>query len=155
MKELSSRTLEVEDVEFLKEIITASPEWQQEECKAEELDFYLNSYKMYNGDWKIWNLGEMQVGVSYVLEWSPANEKPWIGTILIHQASRSQGLGRRILTEIGLELKHKGHKVLFAACPIKQDSWLQFLGKCEFEQFKVEKDETTSKEYMITLKPLS
>ncbi|KKI93787.1 hypothetical protein WQ54_01670 [Bacillus sp. SA1-12] len=155
MKELSSGTLEKEDYFFLKEIIAASPEWQNEECHAEELDSYLNAYKMYNGEWKIWKLGEVQVGVTYSLEWSPTNEKPWIGTILIHQASRSQGLGRRILAEIGLELKQKGQKVVFAACPIKQDSWLQFLGKCGFEQFKVEKDESTSKEYMITLKPLS
>jgi N-acetylglutamate synthase-like GNAT family acetyltransferase len=65
-----------------------------------------------------------------------------------------KGVGKRILTEIGNKLRHKGHKALFAGCPIRQDLWLQFLGKCGFEQFKVEMDETTKKEFMITVKPL-
>ncbi|WP_235991711.1 hypothetical protein [Metabacillus schmidteae] len=51
-------------------------------------------------------------------------------------------------------MSRKGHKALFAGCPIERDSWLQFLGNCGFEQFKVEKDEVTQKEYMIFVLPL-
>lgn len=151
---LSSSLLKEDDVEFLKTLIAGSPAWQKEECHAEELESYLLTYQMYNGEWRIWTLNGKQIGVSYVLEWSPANEKPWVGTILIHPNSRLKGFGRGILNEVGLELRQKGHKALFAGCPIGQDTWLQFLGKCGFEQFKVEKDDTTSKEFMITVKPL-
>jgi GNAT superfamily N-acetyltransferase len=151
---LSSRTLEKDDYEFFKEIIRASTEWQNEECVEEDLQSYLLTYKMFSGEWRIWNSGDKPVGVSYVMEWSPANEKPWIGTILVHPHSRMKGLGKSIVTEIGSELSQKGHKALFVGCPIQQNTWLQFLGKCGFEQFKVEFDEYTSKEFMIAVKPL-
>lgn len=154
MTNLSARELHVNDYRFLKEIIEVSPAWQKEECLVEDLQTYLLSYKMYNGQWRIWTSENKLVGVSYVLEWSPANEKPWVGTVLIHPAFQCKGYGRKILTMIGDELHQRGHKALFAACPINQDSWLQFLGKCGFQQFKVEKDDTTTKEYMITVKPL-
>lgn len=154
MISLSSRSLEIDDYEFFKEIIRASTEWQNEECVEEDLQSYLLSYKMFNGEWRIWNSGDKLVGVSYVLEWSPANEKPWIGTILVHPHSRMNGFGKSIVTEIGSELSRKGHKALFVGCPIQQDTWLQFLGKCGFEQFKVEFNEFTSKEFMIAVKPL-
>ncbi|MBO1510573.1 GNAT family N-acetyltransferase [Metabacillus bambusae] len=154
MISLSSRSLEKDDYEFFKEIIIESNEWQNEECNVEDLQTYLLSYKMFNGEWRIWKSGDKPVGVSYVMEWSPANEKPWIGTILVHPHLRMKGFGKSILAEIGSELSRKGHKALFVGCPIQQDKWLQFLGKCGFEQFKVEFDEYTSKEFMIAVKPL-
>lgn len=154
MTTFSSRELQVDDYEFFKEIILESKIWQKEECHVDELHSYLMSYRMFNGEWRIWMINDKQIGVSYVLEWSPANEKPWVGTILIHPNSREKGMARGILNEIGIELSRKGHKALFAGCPIIQDSWLQFLGKCGFEQFKVEKEDTTSREFMIMVKPL-
>jgi GNAT superfamily N-acetyltransferase len=151
---LTSRELHEDDFYFLKEIITASSEWQKEECHVNELKSYLLSYKMYNGEWRIWSIDNKHVGISYVLEWSPANEKPWVGTILVHPMAQRKGIGKNIVNTIGFELSLRGHKALFAACPTKQDSWLQFLGKCGFEQFKIEQDVSTSKDYMITVKPL-
>lgn len=152
---LTYRELDEKDFIFLKEIITESPEWQKEECCVNGLESYLLSYMMYNGEWRIWYSGKKRVGVSFMLEWSPANEKPWIGTVLVHPMSRRNGIGKNIMKTIGHELSKRGHKALFAACPIKQDSWLQFLGKCGFEQFKIERDDSSSKEYMITVKPLA
>lgn len=154
MTKISSEKLESDDLEFLRLLIIASEEWQNEECDVEDLQSYLFSYSMYNGEWRIWSIDHKKVGASYVLDWSPSNEKPWVGTILVHPSYRMKGIGKRILTEIGKELRHKGHKALFAGCPIRQDLWLQFLGKCGFEQFKVEMDETTKREFMITVKPL-
>jgi GNAT superfamily N-acetyltransferase len=151
---LISRELNVNDNNFFKEIIAESPDWQKEECSIDNLQHYLLSYNMYKGEWRIWSCENIDVGISYILEWSPANEKPWLGTILIHPSVQRRGLGKEILDKIGSELYQRGHKAFFAACPIVQDSWLQFLGKCGFQQFKVEKDENTLKEYMITVKPL-
>ncbi|MGM0873508.1 MAG: GNAT family N-acetyltransferase [Bacillota bacterium] len=154
MTTFSWRGLKEDDYEFFKEIIVESTDWQKEECHVEELQSYLMSYRMFNGEWRIWMMNDKRIGVSYVLEWSLANEKPWVGTILIYPNSRLKGMARGILNEIGIELSRKGHKVLFVGCPILQDSWLQFLGKCGFEQFKVEKEDTTSREFMIMVKPL-
>lgn len=151
---ITSRNLEKSDYPFLMEMIKSSPEWKEEECKEDDLITYLQSYSMYNGEWKMWFDEAIPIGVTYVLEWSPSNEKPWIGTILVHQSVRIKGYGRLIINEIGNELKVRGHRALFVGCPIHQNSWLLFLGKCGFEQFKVEKDETLNKEYMISVKLL-
>lgn len=154
MTKFSSEKLETGDAAFLRFLISASENWQREECAVEDLQSYLFSYAMYNGEWRIWSRDLKKVAVSYVLEWSPSNEKPWVGTILVHPSYRMKGIGRGILTEIGEDLRRKGHKALFAGCPVNQDSWLQFLGRCGFDQFKVEMDEVTKKEFMITVKPL-
>ena len=154
MNSLSSRLLEKQDYDFVKEIILESQEWKREECWEEDIDSYVLTYKMYNGEWKIWSLNKEDVGVSFVIEWSPANEKPWIGTLLLHPTKRLQGIGKKIITSIGNDLRVKGHKVLFVGCPVNQNSWLEFIGKCGFEQFKVETEKLTSKDYMIAVKPL-
>lgn len=151
---LSSRLLEKQDYDYVKKIISESPEWISEECKKEDFDSYVLNYGMYNGKWRIWSLNKEDVGVSFDMEWSPANEKPWIGTLLIHPTKRLQGIGKGIINTIGNELSVKGHKVLFTGCPVNQFSWLEFIGKCGFEQFKVETEKLTSKDYMIMVKPL-
>jgi GNAT superfamily N-acetyltransferase len=154
MTKLKSRLLDNSDHSFFMDLIESSLEWQEEECKSEDLTEYLSSYKMYNGEWRVWTDNNHLLGVSYVLEWSPSNEKPWVGTIIVHENYRGKGYGRAILNEIGKVLSEKGHKALFAGCPIQRDSWLLFLGKCGFEQFKVEEDDTTYKKIMISVKSL-
>ncbi|PGT78123.1 MULTISPECIES: GNAT family N-acetyltransferase [Bacillaceae] len=154
MTKLTSRILETSDYPFFMDLVRTSLEWQEEECKVEDITEYLSSYKMYNGDWRVWLDENHLIGISYVLEWSPANEKPWIGTIIVHENFRGKGYGKAILNEIGMVLSDNGHKAIFAGCPIQRDSWLLFLGKCGFEQFKVEEDDTTHKKFMISVKPL-
>ncbi len=154
MRKLRARELHSSDLPFFRELIEVSPEWQQEECTTDELESYLLTYKMYNGTWTIWKDGDTYIGVSFMIEWSPSNEKPWLGTILIHPSNHLQGYGKRIINQYKEDLALKGHKVLFAGCPIYRTSWIRFLGNCGFEQFKIEKDELNQKEYMISVLPL-
>ena len=155
MRELRAREIQASDLPFFQELVDASPEWQEEECVSDDLETYVLSYLMYNGQWRIWyDESDNYVGISYMVEWSPSNEKPWLGTILIHPSKYRKGFGKKIIDQYKEELSQKGHKALFAGCPIYKDTWLQFLGNCGFEQFKVEKDEVTQKEYMILILPL-
>ncbi|WP_226530585.1 GNAT family N-acetyltransferase [Metabacillus niabensis] len=155
MTKIKARELQSKDLPFFQELIDASPEWQEEECVSVELETYLLSYSMYKGQWRIWcDESDKNVGVSFMIEWSPSNEKPWIGTILIHPSKHHKGFGKMIIAHYKEVLSKKGYRVLFAGCPIQRNSWMQFLGKCGFEQFKVEKDEGTQKEYMISVLPL-
>ncbi len=155
MIKLRARELRSSDLPFFQVLINCSTEWQEEECESSELENYLLSYSMYKGQWRVWqDESGNDIGISYMVEWSPSNEKPWIGTILIHPSNYRKGFGKMVIEQYKEELSKKGNKVLFAACPIYRDSWLQFLGSCGFEQFKVEKEEKTQKEYMITVLPL-
>lgn len=147
------KELAVDDYPFLEEIAQASPEWKREEKFEGNIEEYLLVYKMYHGKWYVWYDKSMPVGISYFLEWSPSNEKPWLGTVLIEPGLRGDGYGRQIIDNICNELSKENHKAIFAACPIERDDWLLFLAKCNFEQFKVEKSDT-EKEYMILVRPL-
>ncbi|WP_235991710.1 hypothetical protein [Metabacillus schmidteae] len=65
---LSSRELQSRDLPFFQELIAASPEWQGEECVSDDLETYLLSYTMYNGQWRIWwdEFGN-NVGISFIV----------------------------------------------------------------------------------------
>ncbi|WP_226665917.1 GNAT family N-acetyltransferase [Metabacillus litoralis] len=154
MKKLTFRGLNELDHEFFKYVIEDSHIWKIEEEYENDLERYLLSYQMYNGQWRLWSINNEPIGISFHLEWSPSNERPWIGTILVHPSHRLKGLGKEIIIEIGHDLKSKGHKACYVGCSIHQDGWLQFLAKCGFEQFKMEKDEMNSKKYMISVMPL-
>lgn len=154
MNNLDFRELNEDDDDFFKDIIRVSNDWQQEECFENELENYFLSYQMFNGHWRIWSVNNNRIGISYHMEWSPSNERPWIGTILVHPDYRLMGFGQNIIEKIGHELKSKGHKTCYVGCSIYQEGWLRFLGKCGFEQIKIEKDIATSKEYMISVMPL-
>ncbi|MDQ0231318.1 GNAT family N-acetyltransferase [Metabacillus malikii] len=151
---LFSRELEEQDFGDFAEIIAASDEWRQEETDVDQLHIYLTHYKMYNGEWRVWQYNEHIIGIVYSMEWSPSNEKPWLGTILIHPDYRRKGFAKLIINQIADKLKQQGHSAIFAACPSHRYSWLTFLSNCGFEQFKYEKDEEKLKEYIITVKPL-
>lgn len=155
MTALLSRPFKKEDLPFFTGLAEASPEWKKEECQTDNIESYMLSYSMYGGEWEVWLIDSEEVAVSYVLEWSPSNGKPWLGTLIVHPDYRNRGIGTKIINLMVEKLNSKGNSAIFAGCPINQDSWLQFLGKCGFEQFKVEKDDRNLKEYMITVKPTS
>nr|WP_231889991.1 GNAT family N-acetyltransferase [Bacillus sp. SJS] len=132
--------------------VKESPEWISEETEPGLLEEYLKKYEMYQGEWRIWESNGEPVAITFSIEWSPSNEKPWLGTILVHPSKRSQGIGERVIRMIAAELKEKGHKVLFAGVPAERLAWIQFLSKAGFEQFKMEKNE--GEDYTILIFPL-
>ncbi|MFC0274675.1 GNAT family N-acetyltransferase [Metabacillus herbersteinensis] len=150
---LSSRELTQADFPFFEDLITYSPSWQEEECHLETIDAYMLKYKMLNGRWLVWSCNSKQIGISFTVAWSPANEKPWIGTILIHPNERMKGFASTIIDHICEGFRQSGEKAVFAGCPINQNEWIKFLANCQFEQFKVERDDL-GKEYSILVRPL-
>jgi GNAT superfamily N-acetyltransferase len=150
---IQNRLLTEADYSFFRELMMESHIWMQVECTPDQLEEYLLSYKMYNGYWLVWTLENEKVGISFHIEWSPANEKPWLGTILIHKKFRRRGLAKEVINQISDELKRGGNKALFAGCPLAQLEWLKFLGASGFEQLKIEKDSNGS-DYMILVKPV-
>ncbi|MFY0759209.1 GNAT family N-acetyltransferase [Metabacillus dongyingensis] len=150
---LNYRLFEEKDYPFFTELISASEAWHEEECRPDQAEEYMTSYKMYNGTWLIWMKSAEKIGISFHLNWAPSNEKPWIGTILIHPEHRKQGLAKKMIEQISAQLKGDGHKAVFAGCPASRLDWLKFLGRCGFEQLKSEKD-SEGKEYIITVKPV-
>lgn len=149
---LRSRELTQADFPFLKNLIKNSPFWEKEECYSETIDAFMLKYKMLNGRWLFWSLSSIQIGISYTVEWSPSNEKPWIGTILIRRDYRMKGFASTIINQICEEFRQKGEKAVFAGCPINQNQWIKFLANCQFEQFKVERNEL-GKEYSVLVRP--
>lgn len=105
------------------------------------------------GEWRVWQLDERDVAITYHLEVAPSNQKPWIGTVIVNPNDRRQGLGMAIVQELKHELKKRGHKAIFAGVPVEAPVWIQFLSDCYFEQFKVEKDEQNQM-YVIMVSPL-
>nr|WP_239585873.1 GNAT family N-acetyltransferase [Bacillus mesophilus] len=104
------------------------------------------------GNWYVWLNGSQRVGVSYYVEHAPSNNRAWIGTILVNSAHRSAGIGKAILKLITEKLKRKGHKVVYAAVPIHQNKWISFLSSCQFEQYKLEKEDELT--YLLFVKPI-
>ncbi|MED4072515.1 GNAT family N-acetyltransferase [Priestia endophytica] len=152
MEKLSFRSYTDEDFPFFQQLVLASKEWESEECSAENLPAYLKKYEMLQGHWTIYEQAGEKVGLSYSLPWAPSNEKPWLGTLLVKESRRGQGIGKEIITRIA-EHFQGNHKAFFCACPVERAGWLQFLASSGFEQFKVEKSEE-EKEYVILVYPL-
>ncbi len=144
-----------QDRDLLRSLIKESPSWQRVECGMNDLEVYLRSYEMFQGSWRVWNSPNNEpIGISYHLDWAPSNERPWLGTILIHPNERNKGYGKRIIQQIGQEQRENGHKALYASSPAIYDDWLKFLGKCQFEQVKLETNNTNNLDYIICVKPL-
>lgn len=153
LSELSCKILEEQEKSFLRELILDSPSWQKVETNANELDSFIKAYETFNGEWLLWSIGEENVAVTFHVNESPSNLKPWIGTILIKKSLQKRGLGKRVLNELAAKLKSRSEKVIFAATPIEKPEWSIFLSKCGFEQYKLEEDELGNK-YIILILPL-
>lgn len=149
---LSSRAYNQEDFHFLKECVRESPEWQKEECHELALEDYMRQYEHLNGRWLIWEENQELIGISFTLDCSPSNSRPWLGTLLLHPKYRLQGNGKRIINEIAKKWKSSGEKIAYSAIPIMNLGWSTFLSKCGFEQYKIEKE--ANKTYLLFIKPL-
>lgn len=91
---LGSRPFEQDDLSLLEKLAEAQPVWKEEEFGDKDAEDYIISYSMYNGSWLVWEKDGMPVAVSYHLEWSPSNGKPWLGTVLIDPAEEKRGMRR-------------------------------------------------------------
>jgi hypothetical protein len=146
------RDYEESDYEFFQACVKNSPEWQITECTVQQLSDYIQSYEYLNGRWLVWNYNGEPIGISYTVNESPANGRPWIGTILVENGKRQKGFGSRIVEALSREWEKSGHKVIYTAIPIMQNGWSEFLSKCSFEQYKIEKENEIT--YLLFVKPL-
>lgn len=141
------------DFPFMLSIIEESPRWEKSELKGRKLNEYIQTYNTLQGEWRQWNFNDELVAVTFHIDVSPSNQKPWIGTILVKKEKRLKGIGKEIINHLSQELLKKGKKVLFAGLPADHFEWIDFLSKCFFEQYKIEKDHSGN-EYMVMIKPL-
>ncbi|MFD1735660.1 GNAT family N-acetyltransferase [Bacillus salitolerans] len=151
--DLTFRPIQDGDVPFIRRLIKDSPEWLKEE--GESLDVYgiFNQYKYLQGQWLVWKENNSLVGISFLVESAPSNNRPWIGTIIVRKDKRRHGMGSSIIAKLLAMLKQDGHKIAYAAVPIENSSWINFLTICGFEQYKIEKNED-NKIYLLFVCPL-
>lgn len=148
--ELVRKNFHKRDIPFFQELIECSPEWQKEEVSSANILPYLEQYQ--DGIWSVWYKNNKSVGISYHIEAARSNLRPWLGTILVDPDCQRQGVGKNIVDLITFELGQKGHKVVYAAVPVEQHSWVQFLSTCGFEQYKIEKE--NDRMYLMLVKPI-
>lgn len=115
---LNSRPYEERDFSFFLECVNSSPEWQEEECDGNQLHNYMEGYKHLGGHWVIWSNKDVQIGISFTLDCSPSNRRPWLGTLLIHPEYRRKGYGKTIVNKLLRRWSKNGEKIVFAAIPI-------------------------------------
>jgi GNAT superfamily N-acetyltransferase len=145
------RMLHDNDAILIKRFTEHDSYWTSVEMKQMSENEYMKKYD--EGEWRVWQLEERDVAITYHLEVAPSNQKPWIGTIIVNPNHRRQGIGVGIIQQLKKELQKKGHKAIFAGVPVEAPVWIQFLSDCYFEQFKVEKDEQNQM-YIIMVSPL-
>ena len=146
-----SRIIEDHEAIFIKRFTEQDSYWLSVEMQQMSENEYRNMY--VEGEWRIWQLEERDIAVTYHVEKALSNQKPWIGTVIVHPNDRRQGVGMAVVQHLKQELKQKGHKAIFAGVPVEASVWIQFLSDCYFEQFKVEKDEQ-GQMYLIMVSPL-
>jgi len=112
----------------------------------------MEHYKDFLGEWRVWEKARIPVAVSYHVESAPSNQKPWLGTILVKAEERRQGIASAIMNQLSDEFKMNGQKAVFAAVPIDEYEWSNFLTDCGFEQFKTE--ENKGETFLIMVRPL-
>jgi GNAT superfamily N-acetyltransferase len=152
MVTLTWRRLENSDLPFFKDVVSASPKWRKNELKDLPLEGYIEQYATLSGEWRVWEKVGIPLAVSYHVESSPSNQKPWLGTILVKAEERRRGIASEIMNQLSAEFKVNGHKALFAAVPIDEYEWVNFLADCRFEQFKIE--ENKGEPFLIMVRPL-
>jgi GNAT superfamily N-acetyltransferase len=141
------------DLIFFKRIAMDCDEWKEIELKGKSIEEYIDESEKWHGEWRVWNIGEDKVALSYHVKKAQSNEKPWLGTLLVAAEWRGNGVAKLILDFISKEVYSDSADVLFAACPISQIKWSSFLSKNGFEQYKLEKDEH-GESYLIHARPL-
>ncbi|WP_251027554.1 GNAT family N-acetyltransferase [Bacillus sp. ISL-41] len=120
--------------------------------KGLSLQEYMEQYERYSGEWRVWEKEGSPVAMSFHLESAPSNQKPWLGTILVKAEERRQGIVSAIMNQLSDEFKVNGQKAVFAAVPIDEYEWSNFLTDCGFEQFKTE--ENKGETFLIMVRPL-
>jgi GNAT superfamily N-acetyltransferase len=149
---------QLEDVSILFYLIQQSDEWIVEEFGEKRIELnhviqWKNKYDYLKGQWRVWILDNLPIGVTFHVPTAPSNRKPWIGALLIHCNYRRKGYGKKILNRLSEELYNSGHSVLYAGVPFSQINWGIFIGKCGFEQIALQKDHL-DKSYTIYGKSL-
>ncbi|MFT9600818.1 GNAT family N-acetyltransferase [Mesobacillus sp.] len=148
---LTWQQLKKTDLPFFEELISSSAKWRKKELKDLSLEDYIGQYDDLSGEWRVWEEKESPVAVSYHLESAPSNQKPWLGTILVKAEERRRGVASAIMDQLSDEFMDIGQKALFAAVPIEEYEWSNFLTDCGFEQFKTE--ENKGETYLIMVRP--
>lgn len=146
--------MEPQHVEFFTRIIEDSPLWEENELKNLSLDEYINSYASMQGYWQVWIDSGIPIGITFTVDKAPSNNKMWLGTILIAKSHRNKGFARKIIKKLATQALSKGEEALFCGIPIEINEWTIFLGKCGFEQFKIEKD-GNGQNYLVLVFPLT
>ena len=152
MVNLTFRRFENGDLDFFQELVSSSSKWRKNELGNLTLEEYLKEYEEFSGQWRIWEKPGSPVAMSYHLEVAPSNKKPWLGTILVKAEERRRGIASEILNQLVEESMVNGNRAIFAAVPIDEYEWSNFLTDCGFEQFKTE--ENKGETFMIMVRPL-
>ncbi|MCM3094441.1 MULTISPECIES: GNAT family N-acetyltransferase [unclassified Cytobacillus] len=150
---ISSGKITDEDFPFFLEVIRDSADWEKEEKFENNLSNYMARYRELNGEWRIWRVKGERIAVTYHLDLSPSNRKPWLGTILVKKEMRRKGIGTEVIKLLAAELKKKGEKSFFAGVPDYRNSWVNFLADAGFEQFKIETSDN-GQMFLIMVLPL-
>jgi N-acetylglutamate synthase-like GNAT family acetyltransferase len=151
MVNLTFRPFENEDLPFFQDLISSSSKWRKNELRDLSLEEYLEEYEGFSGQWRIWEKAGSSVAMSYHLESALSNQKPWLGTILVKSEERRRGVASEILNQLSEECKVNGNRAIFAAVPIDEYEWANFLTDCGFEQFKTE--ENKGETFLIMVRP--
>jgi GNAT superfamily N-acetyltransferase len=149
---ITYRKYEEQDLYFFQSCVKDSPEWQQEECTYEDIKNFMAFYEHLNGRWLVWIHDGQKIGLTFTVDQSPSNGRPWLGTVLVDSAYRRQKFGEKMINLLLEEWAENGHKVAYAAIPIMQHGWSAFLSMGGFEQYKIEKDKEHT--YLLFVKPL-
>ncbi|GLB60354.1 GNAT family N-acetyltransferase [Cytobacillus sp. NCCP-133] len=148
-----SSLMVTEDWPFFLQTIKESPDWEDAERSGFNIKNFLIRYSDLNGVWRVWKMNGDRIAITFHVNSSPSNQKPWMGTILVKKELRRQGIGLAIIRQICSELKDGGEKSFFAGVPEDCCNWIDFLSEGGFEQFKVETS-PEGQEYLIMVCPL-
>ncbi|URM31856.1 GNAT family N-acetyltransferase [Cytobacillus firmus] len=150
---IASSKFTEEDQPFFLEVIKDSTDWEEEEKCGNNLCNYMARHQELNGEWRIWRIDGERTAVTFHVNLSPSNRKPWLGTILVKKEMRRKGIGTKVIELLTAELKKKGEKSLFAGVPENRNYWIYFLSDAGFEQFKTETSDD-GREFLIMVCPL-
>jgi N-acetylglutamate synthase-like GNAT family acetyltransferase len=149
---LTWRRYKSSDLPFFEHLVSTSSKWSKNELQDLSIEEYIEQYDVLCGEWRVWETQGSPVAISFHVETAPSNQKPWLGTILVKTEERRRGIASAIINHLSDEFKQNGQKALFAAVPIDEYEWSNFLTDCGFEQFKTE--ENKGETYLIMVRPL-